>query len=282
MTENANWDWEIKPQKPWFGTNLKELFAYKDLLFRLVRKEFLIRYQQTLLGPLWVLIQPVLTVIIYILIFNRIIKVPIPDIPPILFYLCGITLWSLFSDIFSGTANTFIHNIDVFNKVYFPRLIAPLSITFLHYIRFFIQLILLVILVIFFSLRGEVHINPGIFFLMLPITLFTAAFALGWGLIFSIITAKYRDLSNIINLLVSLLMFVTPIFYSMDIVPDKIRWVVALNPLSTFFELFRYSILGIGHFSTYQILYSGFASLLFLFSGLLLFNKKGDKLIDII
>ena len=283
MSAKDNWQWEIKPQKAWFGKNFfKELYAYKDLLLRLVRKEFLLRYQQTLLGPIWVLIQPILTVIIYVLIFDKIIKVPIPDVPPVLFYLSGITLWTLFSDIFLGTANTFLQNINVFNKVYFPRLIAPLSITLLHYMRFLIQLGLLMAMVFYFYITVEIEVKYYTLLLILPMTILTAGFGLGCGLIFSIITAKYRDLSSILNLIVSLLMFVTPIFYSLDIVPEKILWLVNLNPLSTLFEMFRYSVLGTSHIGLSQIIYSIMATIITLCVGLLLFNRNEDKLIDII
>jgi lipopolysaccharide transport system permease protein len=282
MNEKGNWEWEIKPKKPWFGTSFKELYSYKDLLFRLVRKEFLLRYQQTLLGPVWVLLQPLLSLIIYVVIFNKVIKVPIPDVPPVLFYLSGITLWTLFSDIFSSTSNTFLHNKDVFSKVYFPRLIAPLSLTFLHYVRFLIQLVLLFIILFYFVFIGELEMHAFSFVIIVPVIIFISAMGLGLGLIFSVLTAKYRDLSNILNLILSLLMFICPIFYSIDIVPDNIKWIVNINPLSPLFELFRFSLLGVGDFTTAGIIYSTVSILFFLGFGLVWFNRKEDKLMDVI
>ena len=138
-----DWEWEIKPQTTWLGVSFKELYSYKDLLFRLVRKEFLMYYHQTLLGPFWLLLQPILTVFTYVLIFNKVIRLPTDGIPPFLFYLSGITLWNLFSDIFLGTSTTFAQNAHIFSKVYFPRIIAPLSIVLVQCARFLIQLLLL-------------------------------------------------------------------------------------------------------------------------------------------
>lgn len=278
----SDWEWEIKPEKSWFGTNLKELFAYKDLLFRLVRKEFLLRYQQTILGPLWVLIQPVLTVFVLVIVFNRVMKVPIPDIPPVLFYLSGITLWTLFSDILNGTASTFLANLDVFNKVYFPRLIAPLSITFLHCFRFLIQFSLLLIVFLFYYFNGIVEIDVLRLLWGLPPVLICIGFALGGGLIFSIVTAKYRDLANLLGMFVSLLMFICPIFYSMVTVSPNIHWLAYINPLTPLFEMFRYAFFGVGRFTGIQLLYSFAVMSLVLFYGVLLFNKKGDQLLDVL
>lgn len=277
-----NWEWEIKPHGKWLGVNLKELFAYKDLLFRLVRKEFLLRYQQTILGPVWVVIQPLLTVMIYVVVFNKVIKVPIPNVPPVLFYLSGITLWTLFSDIFNATASTFSTNIEVFNKVYFPRLIAPLSISILHLLRFLIQLVLLILILLYYFFTGGIELNSiNILSAIIPVVI-TVGFGLGGGLIFSIVTAKYRDLSNMISLFISLLMFVCPIFYSTQLVSENIRWIVNINPLSPLFEMFRYAFLGVGQFTFLNIVYSSIIMLVLLVFGLLLFNKKGDELIDVV
>jgi lipopolysaccharide transport system permease protein len=280
--EKSEWEWEIKPQKPWFGTNFRELFAYKDLLFRLVRKEFLLRYQQTILGPLWVLIQPVLTVFVFVIVFNRVMKVPIPDIPPVLFYLSGITLWTLFSDILNGTAATFVANVEVFNKVYFPRLIAPLSITFLHCFRFLIQFSLLLIILLFYYFNDLVDIDLFRMLMVIPPIAMCIGFALGGGLIFSIVTAKYRDLANLLGMFISMLMFICPIFYSMVTVSPNIHWLAYINPLTPLFEMFRYAFFGIGKFTGIQILYSFLFMSFILFYGILLFNKKGDQLLDVL
>lgn len=280
--KNIAWEWEIKPRRSWLELNLRELLAYKDLLFRLVRKEFLLRYQQTLLGPVWVLIQPILTVAMYVLIFNRMLNISTLDTPPILFYLTGITLWSLFSDIFLGTSSTFVQNAEVFNKVFFPRVIAPLSVVLLHGIRFLIQLGLLLIILLYYYFRGEVAL-PGVAILLsIPVVIITAMIALGGGLIFSVITAKYRDLSNLLYLIVSLLMFACPIFYPLAFVYQKVQWLVYANPLSSLFELFRYAFLGKGEISLLHITYSVIITVFLVIGGFLLFNKKGDELMDVV
>jgi lipopolysaccharide transport system permease protein len=274
--------WEIRPQTPWLGASLRELYSYKDLLLRLVRKEFLTSYQQTLLGPLWVLIQPILTVITSILIFNKIIGVPTDGVPPVLYYLAGITLWNLFADIFSNTALTFIQNERVFSKVYFPRIIAPASIALLNLLRFGIQLAFLIIAVIYYYLTGQVQLHIDTWLLCIPVIIITFQIGLGAGLFFSVITAKYRDLTHLLQLSIRLLMFLCPIFYPLSIVPEKHRWLMNLNPLSTQFEMYRYAFLGTGHMDVGQIWYSVAATTLFFAGSLLLFNKTSDKLIDVV
>jgi lipopolysaccharide transport system permease protein len=282
INEKVQLQWEIKPQTPWLGPSLKELYAYKDLLFRLARKEFLAYYQQTLLGPLWVLLQPILTVLTSILIFNKVIGVSTDGIPPVLYYLAGITLWNLFSDIFSNTAVTFIQNERVFSKVYFPRIIAPLSIVLLNMIRFGIQLSFLIVAVIYYHFAGKVELHLNTWAICIPVIIMTVQLGLASGLIFSVITAKYRDLSHLLQLLIRLLMFVCPIFYPMSIVPDKYKWVMNLNPLSTQFELYRYAFLGTGQINAGQMWYSLATTTLLLGLSLLLFNRMSDKIVDVI
>jgi lipopolysaccharide transport system permease protein len=280
--EKMQMQWEIKPQTPWLGVGFKELYAYKDLLFRLVRKEFLASYQQTLLGPLWVLIQPILTVLTSILIFNKVIGVSTDGIPPVLYYLAGITLWNLFADIFSNTAVTFIQNERVFSKVYFPRIIAPLSIVLLNLLRFGIQLTFLIIAISYYHLTGPVELHLSTWPLCIPSIIITVQMGLAAGLFFAVITAKYRDLLNVLQLLIRLLMFLCPIFYPMSIVPHKYKWLMNLNPLTTQFELYRFAFLGTGHVNAEQVWYSVIASILFMAVSLLLFNRMSDKVVDII
>src|SRR6476660_9158712 len=239
--KSLHWDWEITPKTSWLGWGGKELLSYKDLLFRLVRKDFLAYYQQTLLGPLWVVIQPLLTVFTYVLVFNRVIGITTDGIPPFLYYLIGITLWNLFQDVFFGTSSTFIQNVQVFSKVYFPRLIVPLSIVLLHSLRFVFQLLLLLIALFYYYFTGQVTLHPEYFLLSLPAIVITIGIAFGSGLVFSILTAKYRDLLGTIQLIIRLLMFVCPIFYSLARVPQQYKTLVSLNPLASQFELFRFA-----------------------------------------
>ena len=275
-------EWVIKPQTSWLGVGLKELLAYKDLLFRLVRREFLVSYQQTLLGPFWAVGQPVLTVLTYIIIFNKVIGISTNGTPPFLFYFTGIILWNLFSDILNGTSNSFINNAYVFSKVYFPRIIMPLSVALLHLLRFSIQLLLLVIVLFYFFGKTGLSLHMATWWLCIPAVIITAGIAFGVGLIFSIVTAMYRDLLNVIGLIIRLFMFVCPIFYSQSMVPQQYRWLAAINPLSPQFELFRYAFLGKGVVDGKQMVYSILIMITLVTAGLLLFNKKGDKLIDVI
>jgi lipopolysaccharide transport system permease protein len=280
--EKMQWEWEINKNTSWLGTSLKELIQYKDLLFRLVRKEFLSAYQQTLLGPFWVLLQPMLTVLTSLLIFNQIIGVSTDGIPPLVYYLAGITMWNLFSEIFLGTAVTFTQNASVFSKVYFPRIIVPLSVALLSGVRFLIQILLLAVTMIYYYLTGQITVNIVTLLLAVPAVIITAGIGIGSGLMFSILTAKYRDFLGLLQILLRLMMFVCPIFYPMSIVPQKLKWVMNLNPLSSQFELFRFGLLGRGDFTAGHILYS-FVFMVILFGGgMLLFNKMGDKLIDIV
>ena len=281
MAKNNFWDWEITRKSPWFGAGFKELYGFRDLLIRLVRKEFLMYYQQTLLGPVWMIIQPILTVLTYVLIFDKVIGLDTQGVPPFLFYLTGITLWSLFSDIFLGTSATFSANAHIFSKVYFPRIIAPMSILLLHILRFCIQLLMLIIVIAWYYYTGRFQAN-GNWLLSIPVIIMTGLTAFGAGLIFSVLTAMYRDLMNLQQLLIRLLMFLCPIFYALSMVPADKQWLVSLNPLSSFFEVFRYSFIGKGTVSVNDLMYSMIWTFGLLLVGVLLFNKKGDKLMDVI
>ena len=281
MRKNSFWEWEITKKTPWFGANFKELYSFRDLLIRLVRKEFLMYYQQTLLGPLWMVIQPILTVFTYVLIFDKVIGLETQGVPPFLFYLTGITLWSLFSDIFLGTSGTFNQNAHIFSKVYFPRIIAPVATVLLHMLRFLIQMLLLTIVLAWYYFTGKYQ-PDGNWLLSIPVILLTAGVAFGSGLIFSVFSARYRDLQNLQQLLVRLLMFLCPIFYALAMVPADKKWMVSLNPLSPLFEVFRYAFIGKGVVSLADLTYSGVWMIALVAVGVLLFNKRGDQLMDVI
>jgi len=279
--KEPQFDWEITSKTSWLGASFKELISYKDLLLRLVRKDILMQHQQTLLGPLWVLLQPLLAVFTYVLVFNKVLQIPTAGIPPLLYYLSGITLWNLFSEILLGTANTFTKNAHVFEKVYFPRIIVPFSAMLLNYFQFLIQLIFLIIAVAYYYFTGQVNVTFFNLFLCVPVIIIISGIGLGAGLIFSVLTAKYRDLSAFLPIVVRLLMFLCPVFYSLSHVPQSVRWVIDLNPLSAQFKMFRFALVGIGDFTILQFFYGAATMLLLMTAGLLLFNKKGDGLIDV-
>lgn len=282
MTDHSSrWSWEIKAETSWSGTSFRELISYKDLLLRLVRKEFLTSYQQTLLGPFWVLLYPILTVLTFVLVFNRVIGIPTAGAPPFVFYLLGITLWNLFSELFLSTSSTFQQNLGIFSKVYFPRILSPLSTLLLTSLRFGIQLLLLIGVLLYCYFAGIYTPDISHVYLIIPAVITTAGVAFGGGLIFSMITAKYRDLTNLLQLFIRLMMFVCPIFFSLSMVPANRKWLVNLNPLSSLFELFRYGFIGVGEISLRQFAYSFVFMIVVLIAGILIFNKYTDKMMDV-
>lgn len=279
---NEHWDWENSNQSSWSNLSVKELWAYRNLLFRLIRRDFLVNYQQTLLGPLWVVLQPILTLIVYVMVFSRWMGVDTGSSPPVLFYLCGILLWGLFSDLFTGTAFIFTHYSSLYTKVYFPRLIIPISVAGTQLLRFLIQFLLLVAVFIIYAVFRDFRFPLNFWLLVLPLSIMlTAVFALALGLIFCVLTARYRDLSNIVHLGIRLSMFVTPVIYPVSLVPSGIRWFAQVNPLSALFEVFRYALLGQGVFTMWQLLYSAVFIIITFFIALIWFNKQAIRLIDI-
>jgi lipopolysaccharide transport system permease protein len=281
--EKNEWDWIISSKTSYLGASPSEMWSFRHLLAGLVKRNFLLRYQQTVLGPLWILFPPLFTLVIYIVVFDRFIGVSTGTMPSVLFYFSGIILWSLFSESLSGTAITYQENAKLFSKVYFPRIIMPLAIISTQFFNFFIQFILLLVLLTYYISFKELDFSVGLDLLWFPIAIFTIALlALGLGLIFSVLTAKYRDLGYVLNLSVRLLMFVTPVLYPIATVPENVQWLVQINPLTPLFEIFRFSLLGEGTFTLFQVGYSVFCAIVIFVISLLFFNKQGDKLIDVV
>lgn len=277
------WEWEIKSETSWFELNLKELWSYRHLLTRLIRRDFLTLYQQTLLGPAWVVIQPLMTVLMYVLIFDRIVGIPIQNVPPFLFYLAGVIVWNLFAETFNSTAFTFTTNASLFSKVYFPRLVIPFSITVSHIIRFFIQFALFLLFYAYYIFQGTIDFNAMILVALPFAVTIVALLGLGFGLGISVFIAKYRDLGNLLQLTLRLLMFATPIIYPLSFVEnDTIRHFMVFNPLAPVVEFFRFAFLGFGIFSIPQLIYSVVWSVVSFLAGTILFNKMGGKLIDVV
>lgn len=276
------WDLIIKPKSGLLDLRLKEIWKYRDLLRLLVRRDFVSFYKQTVLGPIWFLIQPLFTVAVYMFIFGRIAGMKTDNIPPPLFYLSGIAAWSYFSECVLKTANVFRENSGIFGKVYFPRLIMPLSIIVSNLVKFGIQLFLLIIMIIYFSFNGfEVKYNYFMFFLPLFILLI-AAFGLGIGLIVSSVTTKYRDVALLLSFAITLLMYTCPVVYPLSSLTPKFRFLVALNPLTSLIEGFRFIIMGYGDISFAELMYSTSFIIVILFIGIIVFNKVQKNFIDII
>lgn len=281
--KQTEWDWEISGQTRWWDWKLIELWAYRNLLLRLVRRDFLVNHQQTILGPLWMLFQPVLTLVTYVLVFNKMVGISTGHVPPVLFYLVGIVLWTFFSESFTYVSYTFTHNVHIFQKVYFPRLIVPLSVMSANFVRLLLQVALLVLAMLFYRVVYQVPVAVNGWVVLVPVAvLLVGVNGLAAGLLFSVLTAKYRDLTNVATLGVRLLLFVTPVIYPIAIVPAKVRWLADLNPLSPLFELCRFAVFGEGTFTGGQLLYSFSVTAVLFVVAMLFFNKLGDRIMDVV
>jgi lipopolysaccharide transport system permease protein len=277
----VQWSTIIKSRTGYFDINFHELWRYRDLLLLFVKRDFAAQYKQTILGPLWHLIQPIFTTAIFLLVFGKIANIPTDGIQPVLFYMSGITLWNYFSACLSNTSNTFISNASIFGKVYFPRLVIPLSIIVSNIIRLSIQLVLLLVAMVWFQFHGY-EINISITWLWLPIlVLLLAGIALGTGIIISSLTTKYRDLAILMAFFLQLLMYVSPIGYPLSYLSkSKFKSIIDLNPLSSIIEAFRYSIFHKGNPDFSGLLYSFVFMIISLFLGLLIFSRVEKTFMD--
>jgi lipopolysaccharide transport system permease protein len=282
MKSDEAWDWEIKPEESWWQLRLNELTHYKDLLVRFVQRDFSVSYKQTVIGPFWIFLQPLLTALVYVFVFGQIAKVSTDRAPFLLFFLAGNIIWTYFSDCFLTVMYTFIHNAHVFSKVYFPRLIVPLSNVLSQSVRLMIQLLLFILIYLVYFFFFE-NVYPNWYIVLLPFLLvLTAAFALGLGLIASVLVAKYRDLDNLTQILLRLFMFATPVIYPLSIVPDKYEIFFWVNPLTWVIEIFRAAFLtGKAVQFGYMYISIGFTAIILL-TGILLFKKRELKVMDTI
>ncbi len=274
------WTETISPQSHLFDLKLQEVWRYRDLLVMFVRRDFVATYKQTILGPIWFFIQPLLTTITFMVIFGNIAKISTDGLPKALFYMSGITLWNYFSDCLNKTATVFKDNASIFGKVYFPRLIMPLSIVVSNLVRFGIQLLLFLFFWIWFLVKGA-NLHPNIFILLTPyFIILMAILALGAGMIISAMTTKYRDLIFLLSFGIQLMMYATPIIYPMSSLPTKYAWLIRANPLSSLIESFRYAFTGSGEFSWLSIAYSSVFAFILLAIGTVIFNKVEKSFMD--
>jgi lipopolysaccharide transport system permease protein len=271
----------ITPKRGMFDVRLYELWRYRDLILLFVRRDFVAQYKQTILGPLWFIIQPVLTAIMFYVVFGKIAAIPTQDVHPFLFYFTGLTVWSYFSECFTKTSGTFIANANLFGKVYFPRLTVPISIVISGLFKLLIQLVILIILIAFFSLSGIQQISIHWTLVLFPVYILLMAFmGLGLGILFSALTTKYRDLSFLLTFGVQLLMYATPIIYPLSFTSGKINQILRYNPLTSILENVRYSIYGIGQFDAFGLLYTACFTLGILVVGILVFNRIEQSFMD--
>ena len=280
MNSEQQWTEEIKSQDSLFSINFKELWHYRDLLLMLVKKEYVTFYKQTILGPIWFFVQPILTTLMYVLLFGQIAKLSTDGVPQMAFYLAGITIWNYFSEVLTKTSTVFKDNAAVMGKVYFPRLIMPLSIVVSGLMKFAIQFALFVVVVLYFTfIKGTVH--PNIWVLMTPfLLLLMACLSLGLGMIFSSLTTKYKDLVFLLTFGIQLFMYVTPVVYPVSSIPAKYAWIVNMNPLTGIFECFRFSYLGSGDFQPMGLILSAIITFFILVIGTLIFNKVEKSFMD--
>jgi lipopolysaccharide transport system permease protein len=275
-----DWDLVIRPTTGWFQLHLRDLWRYRDLVMIFVWRDFVSQYKQTILGPLWHLIQPLFMTLLFTLVFGRVAKMPTDGVPPALFYMAGVTCWNYFAECLNRASGTFIQNAGIFGKVYFPRLCVPVSIVISNVIKFGIQFALFLAFTALYYAKGT-PIHPNALVLLTPLlVLIMAALSLGLGIIVSALTTRYRDLHVLITFGVQLGMYATPIIYPISMISAKYRWLVLANPMSALVETFRFAFLGCGDFAPWNLLYSGVSTLIILFLGVVLFNHVERTFMD--
>ena len=279
-TEIEHWDLVIQPKSKWYDLRLREILRYKDLLFLFVRRDFVALYKQTILGPIWFFIQPIITSLTFTVIFGNLAKISTDGLPQILFYMCGVTLWTYFSDTLTKTADTFTANANIFGKVYFPRMIVPLSVVVSNLIKLGVQFLLFVVTWIFYlTTAGNIHPNIAIF--LMPVLVIIMGFlGLSLGIIISSLTTKYRDLKFLVVFGVQLMMYASPIVYPLSIVPEKYKWIILANPITSIIEAFKYAFLGVGEFNWYYLVYSATCTVVLFLIGLVIFHKVEKSFMD--
>ncbi|WP_413999271.1 ABC transporter permease [Flavobacterium sp. W1B] len=280
---DAEWLFEITPKSSFFSLNFKEVWQYRDLLLLFVKRDVVTVYKQTILGPLWYLIQPLLTSITFTIIFNKVAGISTGVVPPFLFNLAGITVWNYFTSCLNDTSDTFKRNASIFGKVYFPRIIMPLSVVVSNLLKFGIQFLIFIVFYLFFYFQGaRISLNALVLFFPLLVVLM-GVLGLGLGMIISSLVTKYRDLSYLIGFGTQLLMYLSAVVYPMALIKEKIPdygWLVAYNPLAYVIETSRYMLLNVGTISILGLTYTLLVTIMVFFTGLLFFNKTEKNFID--
>ena len=278
--ETQKWSMQIEPERGIFSVPFAEIWTYRDLLVLLVRRDFVAMYKQTILGPLWFLIQPVLTTLVFTVVFGRIAKISTDELPQMLFYLAGVTCWTYFAESLTKTSETFTTNANIFGKVYFPRVIVPLSIIVSNLLKFGVQFLLFLAFVAYYlAIGANIHMN--LWALLLPLLiLLMGGLGLGMGMIISSMTTKYRDLRFLLTFAVQLFMYATPVIYPLSTIPDKYRLLVLANPITPIVETFRYGFLGKGTVDVLHLAYSGAFMAVVLGLAMIIFNQVEKNFMD--
>ncbi len=277
----SKWDLIIEPQNSLFKLNLKDVWRYRDLLGLLVKRDFISFYKQTILGPLWFFIQPLFTTITFVFVFGNLAGISTDGLPQPLFYMTGIIAWNYFAECLTKTSTVFKDNANIFGKVYFPRLIMPLSIVASNLVKFGVQLFMLILIFLYFLVFRDYTLGATWAISLLPVyILLMAGLGLGLGMIISAMTTKYRDLSFLVTFGVQLLMYATPVIYPLSAAPDNYKYLIGLNPMSPIIEGIRYALLGKGAFSWHTLLNTIIVTLIILVVGTIIFNKVEKSFVD--
>lgn len=280
MESNNNWTTIIKPKTGWFDINLKELLQYKDLIIMFVKRDFKTLYKQTILGPLWIIINPLLTTIMFTIVFGNIANISTDGMPQIVFYMLGTTVWTYFSTCLTKTSTTFTGNAAIFGKVYFPRLVTPISTVISGLINFAVQFVMFLCFATYYYISGA-PIHPNIYILITPLLLLQlACLSLGFGVIISSLTTKYRDLAVLVTFGVQLWMYATPVVYPASQIGGKLKTLMMLNPVSPIIESFRYAFLGSGSIPWSFLGLSIVTTVVVLFIGVVLFSRVEKTFMD--
>lgn len=273
----------IKPKRGLLDIDLKAVWRYRDLVYMYIKRDIITKYKQTILGPVWYVVQPVLTTVIYMFVFGGLAGISTDGVPQPLFYMAGILLWNYFSECFNGSSDIFGQNASVFGKVYFPRLVVPISGMISNLIKMIIQLVLFVAVYLYYVVFTDAQVQIGWSALLFPLlVLMLALHATSWGLIFSSLTTKYRDLKFLIQFGLQLFMYATPIIYPLSVAPAKYRFILELNPLTPIFEAFKHGWLGVGALSWTGLLYSALFMMVSLFAGIVIFSREERTFMDTI
>lgn len=286
--ENQQWKTKIGPAKKGINLNLKEIWDYRDLIGLFVKRDFVSKYKQTVLGPLWAVIQPLLTTVVFSIVFGSLAQLTTADVqgqsinmPPFLFYMIGTITWSYFSSTVSATSNTFIINSSIMGKVYFPRMVSPIATSFANLISFFIQIALFVVIAIIFVLSGQAQMQPSIYLALLPLLIIQMMMlSTGVGIIISSLTTKYRDLAMLVGFGLQLWQYLSPIPYGLALIPDRFMWLYMLNPVTPIVTTMRYAFFGVGYFNLMYYLISLGVSFVIFIIGLIMFNKIERTFMD--
>jgi len=280
--DSEGWSVVIRPSESLFEVNFAEIWRYRDLCAMFIKRDIVTMYKQTILGPLWFFIQPIMTTAMYMVVFGGIAKIPTDGVPPPLFYLAGICLWQYFAGCLTRTSDTFVSNAAIFGKVYFPRLVVPVANVISNLIKMAIQFLLLAVVYLYFVFCTGAHVRPTMYALLLPgLVALVAGLALGFGILFSSMTTKYRDLRLLLGFMVQLWMYATPVIYPIGtITNDRLRFAMQLNPLTGIFEAFKYGLLGAGAFSWGSLAYSACFTAVLILLGIVVFNRVQRSFID--